>query len=120
MLASSKYMPRSIAMRDKQYRRTSGFLVLSPEALAARIEEPTLVVGPGVQACGSALSGLHQVRLAPVGACHPRAAMIGWCGARRLHEGMLGLEENVVPLYVRASEAELNLQEMQGSRGEAP
>lgn len=94
---------------DFSYQRTSEILVLSPEALVTRIEEPTLVAGPGIRACQSRLAAHPQVRLLPAGYLHPRAALIGFCGARVLHDGAAGGGAELVPLYVRASEAELNL-----------
>jgi len=90
-------------------RLTSDVLVLSPEALVERIHEPTLVAGPGILACQVQLSAHPQVRMLPVGPLHPRAALIGFCGAQMLAEGIQGDAAGLVPLYVRASEAELNL-----------
>jgi tRNA threonylcarbamoyladenosine biosynthesis protein TsaB len=95
---------------DFSYRRTSKVLVLSPEELVKRIEEPTLVAGPGIKACHSQLTSHQQVRLLHARFIHPRAALIGFCGARVLGEGTVkGMGADLVPLYVRASEAELNL-----------
>lgn len=94
---------------DFSYRCTSEVLVLSPEELIIRIEEPTLVAGPGIMACQSQLAAHQQVRLLPAGYLHPRAALIGFCGARLLEDGAAGSGCDLVPLYVRASEAELNL-----------
>lgn len=90
-------------------RRTSDFLVLSPEELLRRITEPTVVAGPGIRACSSQLTAHPQVRLLPVGPLHPRAALIGFCGAQLLEDGKGDSGRDIVPLYVRASEAELNL-----------
>lgn len=89
-------------------QRTSDFLVLSAEQLSARIQEPTLVVGPGIRACQGQLAAHPQVRLTPAGMLHPRAASVGLRAAVMLAQG-LDSERNLVPLYVRASEAELNL-----------
>ncbi len=95
---------------DFSYRRTSEVLVLSPEELLKKIEEPTLVAGPGIKACQSLLAAHQQVRLLPAGYLHPRAALIGFCGAKLLSEGAAqGIGADLVPFYVRASEAELNL-----------
>jgi len=68
-----------------------------------------LVAGPGIMACQSQLAAHQQVRLLPAGYLHPRAALIGFCGARLLEDGASGCGYDLVPLYVRASEAELNL-----------
>ncbi len=90
-------------------RRTSDVLVLSPVMLGQKFEEPTLLAGPGIVACQSLLFAHPQVRLLPVGPLHPRAALIGFYGAQVLTEGLQNDGADLVPLYVRASEAELNL-----------
>ncbi len=90
--------------------RTCDVLVLSPEELVGKINEPTLVAGPGIQACRDLLAAHEQVRLLPMGPHHPRAALIGFCGAHLLAEGARNINAAIVPVYVRASEAELNLQ----------
>jgi tRNA threonylcarbamoyladenosine biosynthesis protein TsaB len=95
-------------------RRTSPFLVLGPEELAHQIHEPTLVIGPGVQACQSLFAAHPLMRSNPAGFLHPRAAAIGFCGARQLAEEATSEAEEIVPLYVRASEAELSLRGMDG------
>ncbi len=94
--------------------RTSPFAVLSAEQLEKRIEEPTLVIGPGVPACAEQLRRHDQVRLVYSSLLHPRAAAIGFSAAVRLGRQEGGGEDNLVPLYVRASEAELNLQRSPG------
>jgi tRNA threonylcarbamoyladenosine biosynthesis protein TsaB len=95
-------------------RRTSPFLVLRPEELVRQIHEPTLVIGPGVQACQSLLATHPPVRLCPGVFLCPRAAAIGFCGAQQLEEEAGDEYEEIVPLYVRASEAELSLRGMDG------
>lgn len=87
--------------------RTSDFMVVSAEQLAQRIQAPTLVVGPGINACQFTLAEHSLARLAPAGLLHPRAAFIGFVGAAMLAQGQGN--DDLVPLYVRASEAELNL-----------
>lgn len=90
--------------------RTSEVLVLSAEELVRKIDVPTLVAGPGIQACRPWLAVHEQVRLLPIGPHHPRAALIGFCGAELWAEGSKHTRADIVPVYVRASEAELNLQ----------
>ena len=94
---------------DFSLRRISEILVLVPDELIKKIKEPTLVAGPGIMACQSLLAAHHQIRLLPSGPLHPRAALIGFCGARLMEEGGEGNGADIVPLYIRASEAELNL-----------
>lgn len=95
---------------QSQYLRTSEFLVLSAEQLVASIQEPTLVVGPGVRACQPQLASYPQARLVATAMLHPRAAVVGLCAASMLIQGQADVDaDNLVPLYVRASEAELSL-----------
>jgi tRNA threonylcarbamoyladenosine biosynthesis protein TsaB len=94
---------------DKGHQRISPYLVLRPEELVAHVQEPTLMVGPGVQACMPALQKHPQVRLMATTLLAPRAAAIGFCGGAHLRIESGELSEHVTPLYVRASEAELNL-----------
>lgn len=99
------------------HRRVSDFLVLSPEELLQRISEPTLVAGPGVKVCQSLLAGNPQVRSLPFGALHPRAALVGFCGARLWAHGGFEKGVDIAPLYVRVSEAELNLRAKSQNKG---
>jgi tRNA threonylcarbamoyladenosine biosynthesis protein TsaB len=90
------------------FQRTGDVLVLSAAQLADRLQEPTLMVGPGVRVSQTQLADHPLAHLSPAGQIQPRAATIGLCAAALLAQGQGG-EENLVPLYVRASEAELNL-----------
>jgi tRNA threonylcarbamoyladenosine biosynthesis protein TsaB len=105
---------------DKGHQRISSYLVLRPEEIVEHVQEPTLVVGPGVQACLPVLQGHPLVRLMSTTLLAPRAAAIGFCGGSQLTSGAGELSDHVTPLYVRASEAELNLrsnsQPMAGTR----
>jgi tRNA threonylcarbamoyladenosine biosynthesis protein TsaB len=92
------------------YRRVGDPLVLAPEALVRSIQEPTLVAGPGILACAVELAAHRLARVLPAGTIHPRAALIGFCGAEVLAAGAAGDGADLVPWYVRASEAEINLQ----------
>lgn len=87
--------------------RLGPYRVCSCAALLAEVEAPVVCIGPGVSACGSELCGHPLVRLVPAAQALSRAAMIGFCAADLLRHGA-GATENI-PLYVRASEAELNL-----------
>lgn len=90
-------------------RRIGPFLVVKPEELVRRIDEPTLMIGPGIQAGRTVFASHPLVRPAPSGFFHPRAAMIGFCGGQMLRDGAGDMAGECVPLYVRASEAELSL-----------
>lgn len=86
--------------------------VLSAAQLRDKIQEPTWVAGPGVVACVDQLQAHPQAHLLYSSVLHPRAAAIGFCGAAQLGEATYGDGDHLVPLYVRASEAELNLRQM--------
>jgi tRNA threonylcarbamoyladenosine biosynthesis protein TsaB len=98
------------------WQRAGAFLVLSPEDLVRRIGEPTLVVGPGLQACRSQLAAHPWARCVDAGNFHPRAATIGLCASQRLSGEGGGETGQPNLLYVRASEAELNLRTMEATR----
>jgi tRNA threonylcarbamoyladenosine biosynthesis protein TsaB len=102
---------------EEQYcRRISPFLVLGPEELVQHIHEPTLMIGPGTQAYQSLFADHPLLRFTPAGFLHPRAATIGFCGARLLAAEGVDEIEAIVPLYVRASDAELSLCGMDGRK----
>ncbi|WP_051554485.1 tRNA (adenosine(37)-N6)-threonylcarbamoyltransferase complex dimerization subunit type 1 TsaB [Desulfobulbus elongatus] len=102
-----------------RWQRSGPFLVLNPNELARRIQEPTLLVGPGLPACRAEMAAQPLARLAETGVFHPRAATIGLCAGRMLADGIGGSAGQAVPLYVRASEAELNLRTMAAASREA-
>jgi tRNA threonylcarbamoyladenosine biosynthesis protein TsaB len=87
---------------DGVMRREWDYLALSPGALAARLDEPVLGVGDGVTLVDSPFMTLvHPARRGPV------AAVVGWLGAERLRRGDTVAAADVLPLYLRPSEAEL-------------
>ena len=93
------------------WQRSGECEVLSAGHLSDRILEPTLVAGPGVVACGEILNDHPQVRLLHSAVLHPRAATVGFCAAASFGQARPADGNNPVPLYVRASEAELNLRQ---------
>lgn len=97
---------------DQGCQRSDACAVLSVEQLLATVQEPTLLVGPGAAVWSAALMTHPLVRLHPSVLLHPRAAAVGFCAAARLAAGEMA-ENNLVPLYVRASEAELNMRPME-------
>ena len=89
--------------------RLGPYRVCAPDRLFAEIAasgRPACCIGPGLAACGGALENHPDIRVAPAGASYPRAALVGFCAAELLTRGVV--TENI-PLYVRASEAELDL-----------
>ncbi|MCL2789306.1 MAG: tRNA (adenosine(37)-N6)-threonylcarbamoyltransferase complex dimerization subunit type 1 TsaB [Desulfobulbus sp.] len=94
--------------RQAQWQRISPFFVVSPTDLVRRvILEPTLLIGPGLQACRAEVAAQPLARIAGTGLFHPRAATIGLCAGQMLADGTAHPAARAVPLYVRASEAEL-------------
>jgi tRNA threonylcarbamoyladenosine biosynthesis protein TsaB len=83
-------------------RRVWDYLALSPEDLAARLEEPTILLGDGAPLVHS-----HHARPAPAPARVPAARWVGWLGHDRLVRGETVAASDLVPLYLRPSEAEL-------------
>ncbi len=99
---------------EEGYQRSGDCAVLSVEQLLGTVQKPSLLVGPGAAAWATALMAHPLVRLHPSAVLHPRAAAVGFYAAGRLAAGELA-EVNPVPLYVRASEAELNMRPMENN-----
>jgi tRNA threonylcarbamoyladenosine biosynthesis protein TsaB len=83
-------------------RRHWDYLALSPAALAARLTEPTLLVGDGAAGIESPLA-----RRLPSPSRLPSPACVGALGLERLRRGETVAAAALVPLYLRPSEAEL-------------
>jgi len=94
---------------DGTVSRTSDYLVLPPEQLAERISVPTVMAGDGAALYHDLFTEVLADRFLPVdgGCCFPRAASVGklaWAGWHRQEFVEPAL---LAPLYVRASDAEL-------------
>ncbi|KAB2892017.1 MAG: tRNA (adenosine(37)-N6)-threonylcarbamoyltransferase complex dimerization subunit type 1 TsaB [Desulfobulbaceae bacterium] len=85
--------------------------VVSPEQLAAGIGEPVYMIGDAVPVYGEYWRQHlgHLYEPAPAQLCLPSATSLGLLGAERLGRGEILEVGSVTPLYVRASDAELNL-----------
>jgi tRNA threonylcarbamoyladenosine biosynthesis protein TsaB len=84
------------------------YLALSPAAAAARLTEPVIVLGDGVAACRPYLGQLGEgVREADPIHSLPSPAVVGALGHAMLAAGAGIPAEQLVPLYLRPSEAEL-------------
>jgi tRNA threonylcarbamoyladenosine biosynthesis protein TsaB len=105
--------PMVVARRDEVYtslyrwdrlamRREWDYLALSPRELAERLQEPTILVGEGTRAVASPFA-----RPAPPWRCGPSASAVGHLGVARLRAGDATRAAELVPLYVRPSQAEL-------------
>jgi tRNA threonylcarbamoyladenosine biosynthesis protein TsaB len=79
------------------------------EELRALTEGPVVFVGDGVVPFAPILAEIlgSRARLAPAGLRHPSAVTIGELGARALGRGEAADPAELVPLYLRPSEAEL-------------
>ncbi len=100
--------------------RVSDIIAVSPEMLADCIEEPVLMVGDGLSVYGelwrSALG--DKITIAPAQLWSPSAATLGLLAGEDALAGTSLDVASAVPLYVRASDAELNLQ-MKQQKNEA-
>jgi tRNA threonylcarbamoyladenosine biosynthesis protein TsaB len=85
--------------------------VLAPAKLAAAIDEPVLLIGDGARLYSEVFRALlrDKVMFAPAGLHEPSATSLGLLAGEMLKRGEpLDLAEGV-PMYVRSSDAELNL-----------
>lgn len=89
--------------------RIGNFLVLKPAELIARIKEAVVLVGPGAVLCKDYISDPDNFVLAPFSSVFPSAAKIGFLGSALLQQGCFLDPISCGPLYIRASEAEINL-----------
>ncbi|PYM21764.1 MAG: tRNA (adenosine(37)-N6)-threonylcarbamoyltransferase complex dimerization subunit type 1 TsaB [Candidatus Rokuibacteriota bacterium] len=83
-------------------RREWDYLALAPAALAARLDEPVLVVGDGAGGVRS-----PYARAVPPPRRLPSPACVGALGLARLRRGETVTAAALAPLYLRPSEAEL-------------
>jgi tRNA threonylcarbamoyladenosine biosynthesis protein TsaB len=111
--ASLPVCPVLHARRDEVYaalyrwdgdgvRRESDYLAMTPDALAERLGEPTLLIGDGADAIRSP----HARRVPPPPRA-PSPACVAVLGRARLALGETVSAASLVPLYLRPSEAEL-------------
>ncbi len=85
--------------------------VIAPARLAAAIDEPVLLVGDGARVYGEVFREFlrDKARFVPAALHEPSAASLGLLAGEMLERGeLLDLAEGV-PVYVRSSDAELNL-----------
>jgi tRNA threonylcarbamoyladenosine biosynthesis protein TsaB len=87
---------------EAHLRREWDYLAISPAALAARLAEPTILLGHGVGDVTSA----HVRRVGAVPRV-PSAAAVGQLGMDQLRRGDTTTAAMLVPIYLRPSEAEL-------------
>jgi tRNA threonylcarbamoyladenosine biosynthesis protein TsaB len=90
-------------------RRQSEYMALAPARLGELIKEKTIFIGDGILSCEEMLKGLGHLALLPGPPLHlPRAAAIGMLAVQKWERGEVLDPAGAVPLYVRASDAEIN------------
>ena len=88
--------------------RVWDYMGLPPEAAAARLEAPVILLGDGIEACRPWLDRLGDgIRIAPAAQRLPSAAAVATLGRAVLAAGLGVGAEALAPLYLRPSEAEL-------------
>ena len=90
-------------------RREWEYQALAPEALAARLGEPVIVLGAGAPAIRS-----PHARPAPGTHCAPSPASVALLGVERLRAGETVAPADLVPIYLRPPEAELKRRALAG------
>jgi tRNA threonylcarbamoyladenosine biosynthesis protein TsaB len=91
--------------------RVSDYMVLSPAALAAKINESVILVGDGAVAYEELFrKQLGETAIIASGVIYfPRAAAIGQLAFSKWQKQEFLEPASAVPLYIRPSEAEMNL-----------
>jgi len=93
-------------------------MVISPEKLAESISEPVVIVGDGVHLYGDLWRSLltNKVQFASAHLHEPVASSLGFIGKEKLEAGDNLNVAEAAPIYVRASDAELNLIKKRSNR----
>ena len=87
-------------------------MVIEPEILVKQIPEKTLLVGEGVRAYQDLFDSLKaKVRFSGYEFDYPKASMLVQLGIERLNRGEKDSLDELVPIYLRSSDAELKNQE---------
>jgi tRNA threonylcarbamoyladenosine biosynthesis protein TsaB len=94
--------------RGNGMAREWDYLALTPEAAAAWLEPPVILLGDGVEACRPWLDRLGAgAQVAPAAQRLPSAGAVAGLGLAMLAAGGGVSAEALAPLYLRPSEAEL-------------
>jgi tRNA threonylcarbamoyladenosine biosynthesis protein TsaB len=88
--------------KGAEMRREWDYLALTPAEVAGRLAEPVIVLGDGAAAIDS-----PYAEMAPAHRRLPSPGSVAWLGAQRLRAGDTVAVADLVPLYLRPSEAEL-------------
>ena len=91
--------------------RVDEIVALSPQDLVSQINEPVLLIGDGAVVYRDLFQELlgEKVEFAPAHLNEPSATSLGMLSAEQFLAGALLDIDSAVPLYVRSSDAELNL-----------
>jgi tRNA threonylcarbamoyladenosine biosynthesis protein TsaB len=98
---------------DGIYRATCSIQALTPTAMAQEITSPCLLVGDGTIPYGSFLQEKteEQLFIAPLPQHYPNAVSLAFLCCEKFKNNETLDIESAVPLYVRASDAELSLKQ---------
>jgi len=111
--ARKKEVYRQWYVQDAQnvYRPRGTIQALTPVELVAEVTEPVLMVGDGLLSYGEFLleSLGDYLTMAPLPLHYPSATTIGLLCCEKLRQDDVLDLDSAVPLYVRASDAELSL-----------
>ncbi len=90
-------------------RRQADIVVIQPQKLMDGINEPVMMVGDGVSVYGEIWHSQKGVHFAPPFLNAPSAASLGLLAGEKFENSDFLDIASAVPLYVRASDAELSL-----------
>lgn len=111
--ARKKEVYRRWYQPDEQgvYRQTGSIAALTPEKLIVEIKQSTLLLGDGLFTYGEVLKEAlgDSITMAPLPLYYPSAAAIGFLCCELFNKEEYMDLDSAVPLYVRASDAELSL-----------
>jgi len=91
--------------------RLTSYMAIKPEEMLALISETTVIIGDGLLSHGDYLKRElgNRLVLAPPHLSVIHASSVAWLGWHRLRSGEFEDVSSCTPLYVRPSEAELNI-----------
>jgi tRNA threonylcarbamoyladenosine biosynthesis protein TsaB len=83
------------------------YLALAPAEAAARLESPAVLLGDAAETCFALVPAGTDVCVAPAAQRLPSPMLVGQLGHRALAAGEITAVDELVPIYLRPSEAEL-------------
>lgn len=95
---------------NDSFKRVSDYLALQPEGLVKILPiNNILVFGDGLKTYHDVFKPLPNVKVAPLNTWLPKARHIALLGYRAFKAGQRHKPERLIPLYLRPTEAEMNL-----------